>query len=137
MRPSGNLAGVEFVDVPLNTYTDTRETWREIISESGYWFTKSAIRYFNCRVAWQTLTPIPGGYLFISSEQQDAVPGFPATYWQPRLYTLRTWTLENGVGTIGEFQGHETMADAKRALKNAKLSADVAEFLNQDNQLTK
>lgn len=116
MKIEGNLAGVEFVDVPRN-YTYTRDTWREIISNSGYWFSRSAMNWFSCRVAWSTLTPAPNGYLFVSSEQQTAVPGFPGTYWQPRLYTLRLWTKETGVQAVGEFQGHATLADAKKALK--------------------
>lgn len=116
MKANGNLAGVEFIDVPRNYY-GARETWREIISESGYWFTKAAMNWFGCRISWATLTPTADGYLFISSEQQTAVPGIESTYWQPRLYTLRKWTLESGVQTIGEFQGHATLAAAKKALK--------------------
>jgi hypothetical protein len=105
MRAAGNLAGVEFIAPPI--YDRNAEQWREIITESGYFFTKSAMRFFSSRVLWDTLTNSGNAWLFITSEQNDT---------KPRRYTLRAWTKETGTDTLGEFQEHATATAARRAL---------------------
>ena len=115
MRAAGNLAGVEFIAPPWqNRYWDT---WVDVISESGFWFTKGAFRYFATRVSWDSLTKAgPDSYLFISSEQ-DATNYGPAAWDGQRRYTLRSWNMESGVDTIGEFGEYETLTAAKAAIK--------------------
>ncbi len=107
MRAAGNLAGVEFLAVPWNTYSDSRETWAEIITESGYFFTRSAMRFFDSRVAWDTLTKHGDGYLFITSEKPE---------WDSRRYTVRFWTMDNGTNPAGESCEFATLAAAKKHL---------------------
>lgn len=104
MRAAGTLAGVEFLAPPA--YHPQDKEWREVITESGYFFTKAAARFFSSRIAWDTLTATPSGYLFITSETSDG----------PRAYTVRAWTLSDGVNTRGEFMQYETLAAAKRGL---------------------
>ena len=106
MRATGTLAGVEFLAPPA--YHSQDKEWREVITESGYFFTKSAARFFGSRVSWDTLTAIPSGYLFITSETSDT----------PRRYTLRSWDSVRGVHSVGEFMEHATLAAAKKALNN-------------------
>jgi hypothetical protein len=106
MRAAGNLAGVEFIAPPM--YQRDGEQWREIITESGYFFTASAMRFFGSRVLWDTLTDAGGGvWLFVTSERRDT---------EPRRYTLHQWTKEDGTDNLGEFQAHATAAAARRAL---------------------
>lgn len=125
MRPAGNLAGVEFIDAPQYLRHETRETWRLIISESGYFFTKAAMKWFSSRVAWDTLTQYRDGYLFITSEQDKPVyisSGMvPAAWDGQRRYTLRYFTLENGLandlGVHSEHGRYETLERARRVLQ--------------------
>jgi len=106
MRAAGNLAGVEFISPPR--YQRDGDQWREIITESGYFFTASAMRFFCSRVLWDSLTDAGGGvWLFITSERRDT---------EPRRYTLHQWTKEDGTDNLGEFQAHATAAAARRAL---------------------
>lgn len=121
MRPAGNLAGVSFIDAPL--YHPRRDEWREIISNSGYFFTVSTMKYFSCRVAWDSLTAYTDEYAFITSEQDSA-----GAWDGQRRYTVRTWDAQNGVQgkDFGEF---DTLREAKRALANRALAGNVREFL--------
>ena len=115
MRPAGNLAGVEFIAPPWqNKYWDT---WIDVISESGYWFTKGAFSYFATRISWDSLTKAgPDTYLFISSEQD--VNNYGSAAWDgQRRYSVRTWNKAAGVDTIGEFGQHATLSAAKAAIK--------------------
>lgn len=118
------LSGHEWIAPPV--YHANRNEWERVINGSAYWFTRAAMRWFNCRVYWDTLTAHGDGYLFVSSEQDDG-----GAWNGERRYTLRHYTDADGVNTIGEFCQYATLADARRALRNTKLSADVAEFLNQ------
>jgi len=81
--------------------------WHEVINNSGHFFDKSAMRFFNSRISWGSLTPMNGYYLFITSEQSP---------YGSRRYTLRLWNGENFTD-VGGFEGFETLAQAKRALK--------------------
>ena len=110
MRPAGNLAGVEFLAPPR--YDANAPLWGYIISNSGYFFTKSAARYFNSRISWNSLTPNGGGQLFITSEQDSS-----GAWNYERRYTLHYWSNEDGVNTLGEFGEYETLAKARAALK--------------------
>lgn len=116
MRAAGNLAGVEFIAPPKGMHYETAEAWKTIISESGYFFTKDAMRFFSCRVAWDTLTKITQEqYGFITSEQNALL--YEATH--PRRYTVRTWTLEAGTESLSQYQEFATLKDAKKYLLNA------------------
>ncbi len=100
-----------FVRVPECSY---RDEWTYIVENSGYWFTRSAMSFFSSRVLWQTLTPIPFGYAFITSEQNN-MPYMP---YMPRLYSVRTF-CDGQIETIGEFQQHASRAEAIRAMRSA------------------
>jgi hypothetical protein len=115
MRPAGNLAGVSFIDAPL--YHLDREKWREIISNSGYFFTADTMRFFDCRVSWDSLTPLGDAWLFITSERH---PG------GPRRYTVRAWSLEASVVSAGQFQAHDTLAAARREIRVRLAAADMS-----------
>ncbi len=105
MRAAGNLAGVEFIAPPV--YAPNAEQWREIITESGYFFTKAAMRFLSSRVLLESLTADRERFLFITSEKHDDAR---------RRYTVRQWTQANGVDTVGEYREHATAAAARRAL---------------------
>lgn len=107
MRAAGNLAGVTFISPPRHHHD--QEQWREIITESGYFFTADAMRWFSSRILWDTLEARGEGFLFITSEQHTAAH-------LPRTYTLRTWTVENGTDTLGVQGEHLTRAAAMKAL---------------------
>lgn len=114
MRPAGNLAGVEFIDAPQYLRHEVRETWRTIISESGYFFTRAAMRFFDSRVAWETLSNYADGYAFITSEQ-DTMSS------TPRVYTVRAWSETDGVNRLSELGEFATIDQAKRYLKRVAL----------------
>ena len=120
MRAAGNLAGVEFIAPPI--WHNYRDTWAEIITESGYFFTRSAMRFFDSRVAWETLTQYGDGYLFITSEQPPAY----GEHRSPRTYTLRKWTKENGTNPLSEFGEFATIDQAKRELRKRVASVTNA-----------
>lgn len=109
MRPAGNLAGVEFIAPPMYHYE--RQQWEEIISESGYFFSKGAMRFFGSRIAWDSLTRITQELFgFITSEQNET---------RPRLYTVKGWTKESGVIDLSDFQQFATMKQARHYLLRA------------------
>lgn len=100
----------DLVRVPQCSY---REEWTHIVENSGYWFTRSSMAFFNSRILWQTLTPIPFGFAFISSEKND-MPYMPE---MPRLYSVRTF-CDGQIDTIGQFQQYASRADAIRAMRS-------------------
>lgn len=109
MRTTGNLAGVEFIAPP--PYYETEPLWNEIISESGYWFTKQAMRFFSSRINWNTLTKISQTeYGFISSES--------APFEGVRRYTARYWRKDCGVLPLSEFGEFDTLEQARFYLLN-------------------
>lgn len=73
----------------------------------GHFFSKDAMRFFKSRLP-QDAYKIGALYYFVTSEQHRD---------EARLYTLRTLDAAGQVGTIGEFQEHETKARAKGALR--------------------
>lgn len=92
-----------------------RTDWETILSDSGYFFAKKTMRFFHSRVAWETLANTPSGFAFITSEQHQSP--FGASAWDgQRRYTIREWTREDGVNTIGEFGEYATLQEAKRDL---------------------
>ena len=110
MRAEGNLAGVEFITPPM--YHQHRQLWEEIISESGYFFTKGAMRFFSSRIAWDSLVKIDQEtYGFITSEQDIS-----GAWDGQRRYTARKWDKENGTNQLSEFGQFDTMAQAKTYL---------------------
>lgn len=110
MRATGNLAGVEFIAPPM--YHHQRQQWEEIISESGYWFTKGAMRFFNSRIGWDTLTKIDQTtFGFVTSEQDSG-----GAWNGQRRYTVRKWDKENGVNPLSEFGQFDTIKEARHWL---------------------
>jgi hypothetical protein len=110
MRAAGNLAGVEFLHPPMYNYQE--ELWKEIISESGYFFTKSAARWFNSRIYWDCLVGITQDLKgFITSEQDSR-----GAWDGQRRYTVRGWTKEDAVFELSKFGEFDTLKKAKNYL---------------------
>lgn len=110
MRAQGDLAGVEFIAPPA--YHPQGDYWREIITESGYYFTKSAMRFFDSRVAWDTLTKIDQEtFGFITSERDSG-----GAWDGQRRYTVRKWDKVNGTNQLSEFGQFDTMKQANTYL---------------------
>ena len=106
MRPAGNLAGVEFIHPPR--YHNQTDEWKLIISNSGYFFTREAMRFFSSAVSWDSLTSVGHKYLFVTS----------GSAWDgQKRYSLNEWNLETGVDTIGEFGEYDTLKAARAAIK--------------------
>jgi len=117
MRATGNLAGVTFLSPPR--YHRDQEQWQKIITESGYFFTVDAMRWFSSRILWDTLAPIGDDYSFVTSEQD--------TYTnQPRTYTVRVWTMATGVDEICGFGEHASRAAALKALRQVLKDTEAA-----------
>ena len=76
----------------------------------SHWFDPAALRYFSSRISL-TVYPVPGGALFISSEQFRPLYAAP----EPRLYSVRSCTLAGNIDTVGEFQQYRTRAAAHAA----------------------
>lgn len=88
--------------------------WREILASenNGFWFSKSAMRFFGSRILWNTLTPIASDrFLFVSREWSGFFDEAPT-------YTVREWSPSNGVDTLGKFNGHATRAEALAAVRD-------------------
>lgn len=121
MRAAGNLAGVEFIAPPR--YHNQAQLWAEIITESGYFFTKQAMAYFGSRVAWDSLICLnddPRVFGLITSEQDQPYTlsnGETVCAWDgTRRYTVRAWREDSGILTLSEFGEFATLAEAKRWL---------------------
>ena len=98
--------------------------WNVIVNNSGFWFTKSAMRFFGSRILWATLKPIAGdNFTFITSEQ--------VAFDLPRRYTLREWYSDGTVNTIGEFRQYATRAEALAAQREAHKEEE--EYVNSFN----
>jgi hypothetical protein len=118
MRAQNNLAGVSFIHPPQ--YHRFGDKWREIITESGYFFTKDAMSFFSSRIVWDSLTGIESDtYGFITSEQSES---------EPRAYTVRLWTPETGVEKASEFQEFATLGRAKKYLSNAGFEHELRKY---------
>jgi len=116
MRATGNLAGVSFISPPPGHRDQVQ--WQQIITESGYFFTASAMRWFSSRILWDTLSPTGDAFLFVSSEED--------TYnSQPRSYTVRVWTMDTGVDTISGLGEHGSRAAALKALREVLQAQQV------------
>lgn len=92
-----------------------KNDWEKILENSGYFFARKTMRFFNSRVAWETLTNTPSGFAFITSEQHQS-PFGPSAWDGQRRYTIREWTPSDGVKEIGEFGEYASLQDAKRDL---------------------
>jgi hypothetical protein len=83
--------------------------------ESKYWFTPETMRCFKSRVSEMTWK-IGDKIYFISSEKNS---------WnhEPRFYTVRVCEIDGNIKTVGKFQEHETLRQARNAIR---------EILNQE-----
>jgi hypothetical protein len=79
---------------------------RAAIGARSHWFDPASMRYFNSRLG-QTVYPVQGGALFISSERFD--------YGSPRLYSVRSCTWDGCIDTVGKFQEFSTSTAAHSA----------------------
>jgi len=106
-------------------HTKESQVWLNIRANSGYWFAPDTMKFFGCRIYWQTLTEYQDGWLFISSEDN-----FERT---EKRFTIRQISetpdkfADYDIDTVGEYQGYATLEHAKTALKNIKGFADFIE----------
>lgn len=99
----------------MTIYTKDSREWLLIRANTGFWFSKNTMAFFGSKVYWNTLTEIPMGYLFISSEDSFDK--------DRRLFSIRkvviTKDLDNNdvynLGTL-EWQTLEDLKSAKKAL---------------------
>jgi hypothetical protein len=86
-------------------------TWQTIIDgHNGHWFDAHTIKFWKCRISWDSLTPVLDGWLFISSEMN-----FDGSQ---RLYTLRKISSDfQEIETVSEFQEFQSLGLAKRQLE--------------------
>ena len=80
---------------------------------SKYWFSPETMRFFKSRVSEMTWK-IGDKIYFISSEKQSL---------EPRFYTVRVCEIDGNIKTVGKFQEHETLRQARNAIR---------EILNQE-----
>jgi hypothetical protein len=123
MRATGNLAGVEFIAPPLNLNYELQEIWKEIITESGYFFTKTTMQFFASRVIWDTLTKFDQEtYGFITSERDTS-----GNAWDgKRRYTVRYWSPVEGINDLTDFGGYDTLGGARYYLTNGMAPGRLA-----------
>lgn len=91
----------------------------------SHFFDKDTMRFFRSRLIDCTYT-VPGGVcVFITSEQ--GVTYYPTYHKLPRQYNVRTFNTLTGIfDTVGEFQEHATLYQARKAWKAeaARINAD-------------
>lgn len=79
----------------------------------SHWFSKGAMQFFSSKIE----SGMIAGRFFVTSEQCDAD--------SPRLYSVRVVTRDAAatpslsIDTVGDFQAHATLTDAKAAAKAA------------------
>lgn len=72
----------------------------QVIEANPVYFSPSTMRFFNSRVESELID----GRWFVTSEQEADD--------RARLYTVRGVAADGTVSTVGEFQAHESLADA-------------------------
>lgn len=83
------------------------QQWQEIINKNPFWFSSGAMKFWNSKVYWDTLTEDNEGWKFVSSED---------TFDRQSVrYTIRLAT-ENGITEASEFLEFATLEDALKAL---------------------
>lgn len=111
----------------LPTYTDPlyyqsiEQIKRGAYNRGSHWFDKSSMRFFGSRV-YPQLFYGKTHVFFISSEKQPDTHHGSSGYVQAhrRAYSVRSFeTSTADIGTVGEFQGHGTKAQAVRAAETA------------------
>lgn len=79
---------------------------------AGYdWFDRETMDFFDSKIELEVFPTSKGAY-FVSSEQLHGPDG----YVTPRLFSVRFIDAEGRVTTSGDFQGHDTKADAITAI---------------------
>lgn len=91
--------------------TNITEIKRSNKAAGRHWFSKGALDFFNSRV-YPRVYEGPGGIFFVSSEEFDASAGYP------RRFSVNAFSPESGsIGTVGKFQAHQTLEDARGEAK--------------------
>lgn len=91
------------------TYTKESPEWWLIRANTGSWFSKESMRFWESRIYWNTLTKIDGGWLFISSEKD--IQGIETRF------SIRKVNKDYGLETL-EFQVTPNLKIAKEYLKS-------------------
>lgn len=85
--------------------------WTQIITHNQKWFSRETMKFFGCKVYWNSLTKVNNYWFFITSEDN-----FDATQ---TLYSIRSVTPDYEIGTVS-WQQHETLAECRQDLKRRK-----------------
>ena len=88
----------------LFTISAIREDAR---AHGSHWFDPDTMRFFRSRALSGVMHTSDGAALFVSSE---------STPEGPRAYSVRSYR-DGRMDTIGEFMGHATAAQARRAMR--------------------
>lgn len=91
-----------------NTYADLR---RRNKAAGHHWFSPATLRFFRTHLEGSPY----GGDVFVTSEQFVGSDGTA----DPRRYTVRRMLEDGTVETVGDFQQHDTLDDARRAARLA------------------
>jgi len=79
---------------------------------SPYFFSPNTMRGFSSRIS-ELCWKVKDDIYFITSEADR----FDHHKGSIRAYTIRTCDIEGDINTIGEFQGHATLRDARQGIK--------------------
>lgn len=72
-----------------------------------HWFDRDTMRFFATKLHGKPIPCARGGHCFVTSEQ--------CRFTDPRQFSVRWATPHGAIETVGAFQAHATLADAKRA----------------------
>jgi len=80
---------------------------------SNYFFSPATMRGFSSRISelcWKVKDDI---YFITSEADRDYIKHAGSV----RAYSIRKCSIEGNIDTIGEFQGHATLRDARQGIK--------------------
>jgi hypothetical protein len=98
-------------------YTKESPEWSWIRGNTGHWFSKRTLSFFNSTIYWATLTPVGEEFYFATSEWNNDKTGF--------LFSVRVVDKDFNVDTVGEYREHLTLAAAKAAIKKIKENSNA------------
>ena len=78
-------------------------------SGQRYWFSPDTMRFFRSVADHGVI----GGRYFVTSEQYVPYDGDP----DPRRFTVRVANDDGTIGTVGDFQAHDTLEQARAAAR--------------------
>ena len=92
---------------PFRTLADIKAA--NASSGQRYWFSPDTMRFFRSIADRGVI----GGRYFVTSEQYVPYDGDP----DPRRFTVRVAHDDGTIGTVGDFQAHDTLGQARAAAR--------------------